>query len=67
MTRSVSLGLLPSGPDPVGEGNVHRQPPACYIGDLVAENKWAVGRRGWGGREPSLAIVSLVMAGPFLP
>ncbi len=27
-TRPVSLGLLPSGPDPVGEWNVHRQPPA---------------------------------------
>ncbi len=32
MTRPVSLGLLPSGPDPVGEGCVHRQPPARYIG-----------------------------------
>src|SRR5262245_18073310 len=27
-----SLGLLPSGPDPVGEWLVHRQPPALYIG-----------------------------------
>src|SRR3982074_3643029 len=26
-----SLGLLPSGPDPVGEWFVHRQPPAPYI------------------------------------
>ena len=26
-TRPVSLGLLPSGPDPVGEWLVHRQPP----------------------------------------
>lgn len=26
-----SLGLLPSGPDPVGEWLVHRQPPAAYI------------------------------------
>src|SRR6185295_16414475 len=25
-----SLGLLPSGPDPVGEWFVHRQPPASY-------------------------------------
>src|SRR6187455_3537779 len=25
---SGSLGLLPSGPDPVGEGHVRRQPPA---------------------------------------
>jgi hypothetical protein len=39
MTRPVSLGLLPSGPDPVGEGCVHRQPPAGYIGDLEGENK----------------------------
>src|SRR5262245_41381508 len=27
-----SLGLLPSGPDPVGEWLVHRQPPSLYIG-----------------------------------
>src|SRR5262245_19934041 len=27
-----SLGLLPSGPDPVGEWLVHRQPPGLYIG-----------------------------------
>src|SRR5262249_59389678 len=26
-----SLGLLPSGPDPVGEWLVHRQPPDPYI------------------------------------
>src|SRR5258705_3553974 len=26
-----SLGLLPSGPDPVGEWLVHRQPPPPYI------------------------------------
>ena len=40
MTRPISLGLLPSGPDPVGEGCVHRQPPAGYIVDLDGENKW---------------------------
>ena len=28
----VSLGLLPSGPDPVGERHVRRQPPGRYIG-----------------------------------
>src|SRR5262245_25107233 len=28
---SGSLGLLPSGPDPVGEGYVRRQPPARII------------------------------------
>jgi hypothetical protein len=30
-TRPVSLGLLPSGPDPVGEWCVHRQPPIVYL------------------------------------
>ena len=28
---SGSLGLLPSGPDPVGEGYVHRQPPGLIM------------------------------------
>jgi hypothetical protein len=31
-----SLGLLPSGPDPVGERLVRRQPPAFYIVILTA-------------------------------
>jgi hypothetical protein len=39
MTRPFSLGLLPSGPDPVGEWNVHHQPPALYIGDASSKNK----------------------------
>jgi hypothetical protein len=39
MTRPVSLGLLPSGPDPVGEWLVHRQPPALYIGRSGGEGK----------------------------
>ena len=30
-TRPVSLGLLPSGSDPVGEWCVHRQPPSLYL------------------------------------
>ena len=30
-TRPVSLGLLPSGSDPVGEWCVHRQPPTVYL------------------------------------
>ncbi len=30
-TRPVSLGLLPSGPDPVGEWYVQRQPPGLYL------------------------------------
>lgn len=34
---SESLGLLPSGPDPVGEGLVHRQPPSAYFSHLVTK------------------------------
>src|SRR5512132_1861521 len=34
-----SLGLLPSGPDPVGEWLVHRQPPKAYIGPMGRESK----------------------------
>ena len=34
-----SLGLLPSGPDPVGEWLVHRQPPGLYIGGTEWECK----------------------------
>jgi len=34
-----SLGLLPSGPDPVGEWLVHRQPPGLYIGGTERECK----------------------------
>ncbi len=34
-----SLGLLPSGPDPVGEWLVHRQPPGLYIGRGGSESK----------------------------
>ena len=34
-----SLGLLPSGPDPVGEWLVHRQPPDAYIGRWRPESK----------------------------
>ncbi len=36
-----SLGLLPSGPDPVGEWLVHRQPPGSYIGREGGESKLA--------------------------
>ena len=39
-----SLGLLPSGPDPVGEWLVHRQPPGTYIGPKGAESKQRVHR-----------------------
>src|SRR5262249_24673717 len=34
-----SLGLLPSGPDPVGEWLVPRQPPGIYIGPTGSESK----------------------------
>ena len=40
-----SLGLLPSGPDPVGEWLVHRQPPAPYIGPAEMESKPRSGAR----------------------
>ena len=46
-----SLGLLPSGPDPVGEWLVHRQPPAPYIGASRGDCKLAATIRG--GREPA--------------
>src|SRR6478672_6555280 len=35
----TSLGLLPSGPDPVGEWLVHRQSPAPYLGPKGPESK----------------------------
>src|SRR5690349_24362052 len=35
----TSLGLLPSGPDPVGEWLVHRQSPGPYLGPKAAESK----------------------------
>src|SRR3974390_3424759 len=34
-----SLGLLPSGPDPVGEWLAHRQPPGPYIGGTAPDCK----------------------------
>jgi len=39
MTRPGSLGLLPSGPDPVGEWYVHHQPSAFYIGYREVKDK----------------------------
>src|ERR1700710_1243211 len=39
----TSLGLLPSGPDPVGERLVHRQSPGPYLGPKGPESK----RGGW--------------------
>src|ERR1700749_632051 len=44
--RPVSLGLLPSGPDPVGERYVLRQPPAAYV-DHEADGR--KGPRGGAG------------------
>src|SRR3954469_4385390 len=35
----TSLGLLPSGPDPVGEWLVHRQSPGHYLGLKGEESK----------------------------
>ena len=40
----TSLGLLPSGPDPVGEWLVHRQSPGAYLEPNATECK-----RGGGG------------------
>ena len=34
-----SLGLLPSGPDPVGERPVRHQPPGGHIGDWEGKCK----------------------------
>jgi len=34
-----SLGLLPSGPDPVGEWLVHHQPPGFHIGNISSKCK----------------------------
>ena len=39
-----SLGLLPSGPDPVGEWLVHHQPPGLHIGNPYIKCKG--GNRG---------------------
>src|SRR5712675_2627873 len=54
-----SLGLLPSGPDPVGEWLVHRQPPAQYIGGTEGECKrpllrQVTPRRAAAGDKPSM-------------
>ena len=45
----TSLGLLPSGPDPVGEWLVHRQSPGPYLGPKAPESKRG---RGSGFRAP---------------
>src|SRR5882724_1005229 len=43
----VSLGLLPSGPDPVGERHVRRQPPGRYIGVSPPKGKGLKPRLPW--------------------
>src|ERR1700691_3999809 len=40
----TSLGLLPSGPDPVGEWLVHRQSPGPYLGPKAPESKRGICR-----------------------
>ena len=52
-TRPVSLGLLPSGPDPVGEWCVHRQPPGSYLDQSAAFERKADSRPGPVSRGPS--------------
>src|SRR5579863_4062978 len=56
-----SLGLLPSGPDPVGEWLVHRQPPGDYIGRGGGESK----RRSFGGFARALECAQAAKTGPF--
>src|SRR5205809_6818282 len=43
----TSLGLLPSGPDPVGEWLVHRQSPGPYLGPKGRESKRVSPWAGW--------------------
>jgi hypothetical protein len=46
----TSLGLLPSGPDPVGEWLVHRQSPGAYLGPKAPKSKR--GGAGLRGAKP---------------
>src|SRR5271157_3331857 len=50
-TRPVSLGLLPSGPDPVGERYVLRQPPAPHLDHRRAGRKGAERGEPMDGKE----------------
>src|SRR5882724_1864124 len=57
----TSLGLLPSGPDPVGEWLVHRQSPGPYLGPKGQESK-----RGQAGERLSYhANGSRLLASPM--
>src|SRR5580692_6426738 len=49
----TSLGLLPSGPDPVGEWLVHRQSPAPYLGPKAPESKRGICRHARENEAPS--------------
>src|SRR5947209_1947128 len=55
----TSLGLLPSGPDPVGEWLVHRQSPGPYLGPKQPESKRhrSVRRGLCGNAEKALVAV----------
>src|ERR1700694_113938 len=46
----TSLGLLPSGPDPVGEWLLHRHSPRAFFGAKGARNRG--GGRGGGAGTP---------------
>jgi len=66
-----SLGLLPSGPDPVGEWLVHRQPPGPYIGRANRESKltipllpFAVANGGEGRKTRSRSRAALFVRAP---
>jgi hypothetical protein len=59
----TSLGLLPSGPDPVGEWLVHRQSPGAYLGPKGTESKRGLPRhtprkRGIQYAAPLLSITT---------
>jgi hypothetical protein len=55
-TRPVSLGLLPSGSDPVGEWCVHRQPPSLYLDHAGSFRK--LRERKAGRRAETLSIAA---------
>src|SRR5690606_39883123 len=46
-----SLGLLPSGPDPVGEWLVHHQPPTLHIVNCEAKSKEGATQKASAGRK----------------
>src|SRR5262249_36644095 len=68
---SYSLGLLPSGPDPVGEGHVRRQPPGgIMVGAAANYNPPGAelkARRRHRSREIVCACARRVLALSFRP